>query len=139
MTDEIVTGKLDVKEVQEALIHYGVLGMRWGVRKGKGTPRARSADAQSARNLRKKSASELSNKEIEAYLKRARLEKQYSEATASRKTKAKKWLATQLSKSAKQAADRGSKVLVKQVLEPELAKKIAEAQARQAARKAAGG
>jgi len=138
MDNDIFMG-YTVEELEEALAHYGVLGMRWGVRKGRGTPRAQSTDAQSARNLRKKSASELSNQEIEAYLKRARLEKQFSEATATRSQKAKKWLATQLSKSVKQAAERGSKVVVKQVIEPELAKKIAEAQARQAARKAAGG
>lgn len=135
MTDDILISKNTIKELQESLVHYGVLGMRWGVRKGKGTPRARSADAQSARNLRRKSASELSNQEIEAYLKRARLEKQYKEATATRKDKAKKWLATQFSKSARQAAQRGSKLVVKEVLEPELAERLAKARARAAAGK----
>lgn len=139
MDKTLQIGDLEVtaEEVDEALAHYGILGMRWGVRKGKGTPRAKSADAQSARNLRKKSASELSNQEIEAYLKRARLEKQYKTVTATRREKAVAAIKKQVSNTLKQAGQRASKVVVKEVLEPELAKRLAEAQARAA--KARGG
>lgn len=58
--------------IEEALQHYGVKGMRWGIRKDR-----RSADAKSVASLRKKKASQLSNAELQAVAKRIRLEQDY--------------------------------------------------------------
>lgn len=92
----------------DALFHYGVLGMKWGVRKDRkpqgfqygkqGNTRAakkaaRKAAAEARKNpplsedyinsrtLAAKSVKSLSNKEIEAVNQRARLEKQFTELT----------------------------------------------------------
>ncbi len=53
------------------LQHIGVLGMKWGVRRGPA-----SADHTKARELKKKLVSELSNKDIQAITTRLSLEKQ---------------------------------------------------------------
>lgn len=54
------------------LQHIGVLGMKWGIRK-RGPA---STDHTTARTLKKKHVSELSNKEIQAVITRLSLEKQ---------------------------------------------------------------
>ncbi len=96
--------KRSVKHTE--LIHYGIMGMRWGVRRkrgpnglvgsGKGstaktTTMNKSSDSSSeqqksddyitARILRSKPASELSNKEIRALTERFELEKKYNDLT----------------------------------------------------------
>lgn len=57
---------------EHSLKHFGVLGMKWGRRRG------RSEESRSVSSLRKKSASELTNKELEAAIRRINLEKQYT-------------------------------------------------------------
>lgn len=59
--------------VDEYLIHYGVLGMKWGKRK----TRASETSKQAPKKRR------MSNKELQARIKRLKLEKEFAQLTAS--------------------------------------------------------
>ena len=59
--------------VDEYLMHYGVLGMKWGKRKA----RASKTDVQAPKKRR------MSNKELQARIKRLKLEKEFAQLTAS--------------------------------------------------------
>ena len=67
---------------EEELMHYGVMGMRWGVRRAskrsggskKGKKRKASQQPQMKRRM--------SNKELNARVKRMQLEKQYRDLTS---------------------------------------------------------
>ena len=67
-----------------SLYHFGILGMKWGVRRQRGSDGRivegshASEDHQKARDLKKKGARNLSNSELKAYVERMNLEKQYS-------------------------------------------------------------
>jgi len=72
---------MDDNEIDSILAHYGVLGMKWGVRKkSRGTV---SEDYTTTASLRKKSPKELSNKELQTVIERKRLESQFKDANAS--------------------------------------------------------
>lgn len=69
----------------DELQHYGVLGMRWGIRKDRsgGSRRTKgqinpSEDSKRATALRSKSVSEMSNNELRELINRMNLEQQYS-------------------------------------------------------------
>ena len=73
------------ESVQNALAHYGILGMKWGVRRTEAQlGRARkptsqgSEDYQTSRELQKRGAKNLSTKELKALTTRMQLEQQYS-------------------------------------------------------------
>lgn len=73
------------------LYHYGVLGMKWGVRRSRSkssyiskkkrkkaaSTKNMSADAKEAARLKKKSVSQMSNAELRMYNERKLLEQQY--------------------------------------------------------------
>lgn len=87
------------------LKHYGVLGMKWGVRR-KRTP---SADSVRAKNLRKKKTSELSNQELKELNNRLQLEQNHKNLTKRRNvidTAAKTVIATAGTITALEAASR---------------------------------
>lgn len=58
------------------IMHIGVLGMRWGRRKGR-TSDSSSADHTRVSSLKKKKLNELSNEELKTFNTRKNLEKQY--------------------------------------------------------------
>ena len=66
------------------LYHYGVLGMKWGVRKdrsrsgGSRRKRSMSDDARDASTIKKKKVSQMSNAELKKINERTRLEQEYS-------------------------------------------------------------
>src|SRR5262249_9225200 len=71
-----------VDVVEESLKHIGVKGMKWGVRRGVGTPRAASSsDAARATALRSQAKSQgthtLSNEELQHLTTRLNLDQQY--------------------------------------------------------------
>lgn len=59
--------------IDEFIAHYGVKGMRWGVRK----KRKPSGDYKRTAPLRKRHASELTDKQLQDVNRRLNLEKQY--------------------------------------------------------------
>lgn len=59
--------------VDEYLMHYGVLGMKWGRRKA----RVSKTNGQAPKKRR------MSNKELQARIKRLKMEKEYAQLTAS--------------------------------------------------------
>lgn len=59
--------------VDEYLMHYGVLGMKWGKRKAR--------DSKTSEQAPKKRR--MSNKELQARIKRLKMEKEYAQLTAS--------------------------------------------------------
>ena len=67
---------------EEELMHYGVMGMRWGVR------RASKRSGGSKKGKKKKTSQQqqqkrrMSNKELQSRVKRMKLEKQYRELTS---------------------------------------------------------
>lgn len=71
--------KLEHKSVDDVLAHYGVLGMKWGVRNDESKRRLKSKGSpehQEARALAKKGRSNLSNAELKRFNERMNLEQQ---------------------------------------------------------------
>lgn len=82
------------------LYHYGVLGMKWGVRRdrsrsGGGSRRKRSMseDAREASEIKKKKVSQMSNAELKKINERTRLEQEYSRLNPSSVKKGWKFVA----------------------------------------------
>ena len=79
----------DMNQNNNELKHYGVLGMRWGVRKAQydsaGRKRPKnlyiSKDSKKATNIRKKNVNQMSNQELKDVNKRLQLEREYSNLT----------------------------------------------------------
>lgn len=102
---------------EQYLAHYGVLGMKWGVRKdrsSKSSSKRRkskvSADYKEAKTLNKKGAKKLSNAEMRKVIERLNLERQYKTLNKRELSSGEKWArrvlagvatlyATQLTKS----------------------------------------
>ena len=65
---------------EEELMHYGVLGMRWGVRrasKRRGGSKKKKASRQSQQQPKRR----MSNKELQSRVRRMKLEQQYRDLT----------------------------------------------------------
>ena len=67
---------------QEFLEHYGVKGMKWGVKGGASKRGKQSKDYEQASTLASKGSKALSNDELRTALNRIQMERQYSQLTA---------------------------------------------------------
>jgi hypothetical protein len=127
-------------DVQNYLEHIGVLGMRWGKRKGNTLSGAKpksssgkkniantskkkkgssdddddgtSADHKKVAAIKKKKLSELSNEEIQTLVARINVEKQYKDATRSNRDRAKAVVAETLVNIGKQSVTNAAVPLV---------------------------
>ena len=82
------------------LYHYGILGMKWGVRRdrsrsgGSRRKRSMSDDAREASTIKKKKVSQMSNAELKKLNERSRLEQEYSRLNPSSVRKGWKFVAS---------------------------------------------
>ena len=82
------------------LYHYGVLGMKWGVRRDRSTSagfrkkRSRSDDSRDASAIKKKKLSQMSNAELKKVNERRRLEQEYSRLNSKSVSRGWKYVAT---------------------------------------------
>lgn len=93
--------------MNNSLTHYGVLGMKWGRRKGQTTSSKSSnpsGDHTKKSQLRKKKISEMSNEELRFLTARLQLEKQYSDLNKAPVPVGKKMVTDILTNAAKQTA-----------------------------------
>lgn len=90
------------------LMHYGVLGMKWGVRRRRSTIKKSSnktdSDPKESKVKKKKSVSELSDTELRQAINRIQMEKQLAQLTAKEKSAGAKFVTDVLTNAAKQTA-----------------------------------
>lgn len=84
----------------DELYHYGVKGMKWGVRRdrksksSKNKTKGWSKDAKNAERIKKKSYHQMSNQELQALNKRMELESNYKRLNPSKISKGMKFVGT---------------------------------------------
>lgn len=97
------------------LTHWGILGMRWGIRRGSkgGSSSSDSPDHTRAVALKKKKISQMSNEEIRTVVTRIQLEKQYKDLKKQNISKGQKFVSETLSNVGKQVVSALVNSLVK--------------------------
>lgn len=102
-----------MNDVNDFLEHYGILGMRWGRRKGRTTMPGRpsrkekmevSEDHKQKMRLRKKKLNQMSNTELKTLNERLQLERQYKELSKQDISSGRKFTNDILTNAAKQTA-----------------------------------
>lgn len=78
--------------MDNSLIHWGILGMKWGVRRKGRSSSNDSPDHISTKSLKRKRLSEMSNEELQRLTTRMQLEKQYKDLRSSDVAGAKKFV-----------------------------------------------
>lgn len=82
------------------LKHYGVLGMKWGVRRKS----KKSVETSSSSSSKSRSVRDLSDAELRQIINRHQMEKQYAQITAKEKSAGVKFVSDVLTNAAKQTA-----------------------------------
>lgn len=85
-------------KMEATLEHYGVIGMRWGVRKGKSTG-----------GRTKGHKTQLSDADLQRAIRRIEMERRYEQLTAPQKSAKSQWVKKVLSDSAQQVATQYTK------------------------------
>lgn len=80
------------------LTHYGVLGMKWGVR------RKSKKSVEKSSSSKSRSVRDLSDAELRQIINRHQMEKQYAQITAKEKSAGAKFVSDVLTNAAKQTA-----------------------------------
>ena len=134
--------------VEEVLAHFGVKGMKWGVRKDKQPASPDSAKSTAARQKAKKEGLHtLSNEEVRAIVDRMQLEQRYSQVAAADRNIMQKGASFAkelvvdtskdvIKKQTKQAANNYVSKMVKEAIATGDANKAAEKQAQADAKRA---
>jgi len=108
-----------MKTADDVLVHFGIKGMKWGVRRKSQLPASSDADsaAAAAGKIKKGGVKSLSNQELQALVTRMNLERQFASlAPPSKKKRAGKFIGEVLINVGKQEATKlASKALAKQV------------------------
>jgi hypothetical protein len=113
---------------REYLQHWGILGMKWGKKKGKKkTPvkivkTSASDDHLTKEQLKSKPLKEMTNKEIRSFTERVQLEKQYADLTKKEVSKGRKFVNEFLLNPIKEVASRKAKELVAKQMEDAISK-----------------
>lgn len=98
---------------ENELTHHGIKGMKWGVRRsekqlarirGKAEKENWSDDAKNASELKVKSVKQMSNSELKKLNERTRLENEYAQLHARRKSSGEKFITEVLTNSGKNVA-----------------------------------
>lgn len=123
-TNKDIDNFLSKMEEDESLSHFGILGMRWGIRRNKkrgavsvrktggddSEPEKKKIDAKPGEEhaqknrIKRKDLSEMTNSELKLVTERMQLEKQYKDLTAAEKAKGKNVVVQILETSAKTTA-----------------------------------
>ena len=105
-----------VEKYYNELYHYGILGMKWGVRRNRKaassstsntkpkTKRIPSEDHLQAQQLKKKKLYEMSNKELETLTRRMQLEQNYKNLNRQQISKGQKFVTDILTEVGKETA-----------------------------------
>lgn len=108
--------KTFTEKYNHELYHYGVLGMKWGVRRNRKaaslstsntkpkTKRIPSEDHLQAQQLKKKKLYEMSNKELETLTRRMQLEQNYKNLNRQQISKGQKFVTDILTEVGKETA-----------------------------------
>lgn len=104
------------------LLHYGILGMKWGVRRtpeqlarARGKPASSSSKSDTKKTTKKK-ASEMSDEELNKAVRRLQLEKQYRDLNPETVSRGKKFVDTLMKQVIVPAATEAGKQVLKDYL-----------------------
>lgn len=87
-------------EETDALVHYGVKGMKWGVRKA----RPLSSNSKRKKTSAQIKLKQMSDEDLKKRIARLEMEKKYKELTAPQKSKGSKFVASVLETAGKDIA-----------------------------------